>query len=388
MLKHLQRIWLRELAQARKAQQREAGKLLKQVLTPPKVKRAPQPKASKRPSIVAPGMPHTAKTGKRTPLPRKQLAPGRWLSSYYPTLADGAALAARRMRYYLYLPSAFPTRSALAAHGAQRWPMIVMLHGCEQTATDFAQGTRMNALAEQSGHVVLYPEQSLSAHPTRCWKWYDKATQSGGGDISLIVGIIEKVLAKYPIDKTRIYICGMSAGAAMAYILALNHPQLIAAVGVHSGPVFGAGYNPIAAYGVMQHGAAARADSAIAEILQKWPAFPTMPTMLIQGENDRVVRPVNQTQLAQQTCLLNNMTMANAASVVSKAGGRPGSRNPARAYTIRNFLVRRKLLLSVVRIAGLEHAWSGGDGKLAFNSSANPDASRLLMRFFERHQRL
>lgn len=392
MLKRLQRIWLRELARVRKAQQKEAGKLLKQILTPPKVKRAPRPKAARRPSISSLGANSLAGVPKK-PAPEKRSRPGKplpgkWLSSYYSTLTDSAALPARRMRYYLYLPSRFPLRSVPARSEADRWPLIVMLHGCEQSAEDFANGTRMNALAEQKGYAVLYPQQSIRSHPTRCWKWYDKATQSGGGDASLIVGTIEKILARYPIDKTRIYICGLSAGAAMAHIVALNHPDLIAAVGIHSGPLFGAGHNPVLAYGVMQHGAAARADSAIEEILQKLPAFPAMPTILIQGENDRVVRPINQVQLVEQTCILNHMIGDNPARIVSKAGGRAGGKNPAKAYTVRDYIVRRKLLLSVIRIAGLEHAWSGGDGKLAFNSSAKPDASRMMLSFFARHQRL
>ena len=61
-----------------------------------------------------------------------------------------------------------------------------MLHGCQQTATQFAQGTRMNQWAEQMGYAVLYPQQSVSAHAQRCWKWYDRATQEGGGDVPIL----------------------------------------------------------------------------------------------------------------------------------------------------------------------------------------------------------
>ena len=87
----------------------------------------------------------------------------------------------------------------------------------------------------------------------------------------------------------------------MANIVALNHPRLFAAVGMHSGPVFGAGHSQIGALGVMQHGGGLRADMAVREVLMRQPHFPGMPMILIQGEGDSVVRPINQTQLMRQS---------------------------------------------------------------------------------------
>lgn len=392
MLNGLRRLWMRGLVRAGKAQQSQATKLLKSLLAKPKpkIKAKPRLRPVKRPGtppastkaashIRAPAAPKTNAGSARLP--------GKWLSSYYSSLTDGATLPARRMSYHLFLPDRFPVPSARAFQQKGSWPLIVMLHGCEQTAEEFSQGARMNQLAGKKGYAVLYPEQSLRGHSHRCWKWYDKATQDGGGDVGMIVGMIEKVAEKYPIDRSRIYICGISAGAGMANIVALNHPRLIAAIGLHSGPMFGSGHSLIGAYGVMQHGASNRVGSAIAEILHKIPGFPPMPTILIHGQGDRIVRSINQTQLAQQCLLLNRMAAESAAPVVLKPAGWAGSRNPARAYEIGDFYLGKKLLLRVARIAHLEHAWSGGDGSLAFNSSAGPDASKMMLEFFARHRR-
>ncbi|MGV8899961.1 MAG: alpha/beta hydrolase family esterase [Burkholderiaceae bacterium] len=393
MLKGLSRLWLRSLARAGKVQQKQAVRLLKSMVAKPKRKAKPKSIAAKRTST-----PLISARVKKTPLTAsqantkvdvgsRQLA-GKWLACYYASLDDGAMMQLRRMRYYLYLPDRFPAPSARDQQQEKTWPLMVMLHGCEQTAPEFAQGTRMNQLAGQKGYAVLYPEQSLRSHRHRCWKWYDKANQNGGGDVKNIVGMIEKVAEKYPIDRTRIYICGISAGAAMAYIVALNHPDLIAAVGLHSAPVFGAGHSLIGALGVMQHGAHNRIGSAIAEVFHRNPAFPAMPTILIQGQGDKIVRPINQTHLVQQSLLLNRLAAESAAPVVAKPAGRAGSRNPGRAYEIGDFYLRRKLLLRVARIANLEHAWSGGDDSLAFNSAAGPDASKMMLNFFARHRRI
>jgi poly(hydroxyalkanoate) depolymerase family esterase len=296
------------------------------------------------------------------------VAPGKWLAAHVPT-ASG-----QRMSYWLYLPDNLPGPAQ-----RQRMPLVVMLHGCHQTATQLAQGTRMNLWAEKKGYAVLYPQQLVSNQPQRCWKWYDRATQEGGGEVPTIIGIIDKVLAQYPIDRARIYVAGISAGAGMAHILALNHAGLFAAVGLHSGPVFGAGYNTLGALGVMKHGAGLRGDLAAHEILQRRPQFPGMPAILLQGAGDNVVRPINQLQLARQSLLLNRLS--GPAKITHKPQGRHN------AHQLHDFYNGRKLMLRVAHIEQLEHAWSGGDPTLAFNAKAGPDASKMMLDFFSRHQR-
>ncbi|UMR30685.1 PHB depolymerase family esterase [Massilia sp. MB5] len=169
----------------------------------------------------------------------------------------------------------------------------------------------------------------------------------------------------------------------MANILALNHPELFAAVGLHSGPVFGGGHSRIGALGVMQHGAGPRGELAIREILARRAVFPLMPAILIQGEGDKVVRPVNQQQLVQQSLLLNGLPAHTPVRTTLKTGR--GSRH--NAHRIQDFYVGRKLLLRVASVDALDHAWSGGDASLAFNAAAGPDASKMMLDFFGRHRR-
>jgi poly(hydroxyalkanoate) depolymerase family esterase len=374
--------WLRGLNRAGRAQQRSVDKLVKQLLRAPAGVPKPRVKAPAKPKPKPKPKPKAAPRAAKPRPSRVHIAalPGRWLAFCY--MPESAPLSARHMNYWLYLPDKAPP-----ATRAGGMPMVVMLHGCEQSATEFAQGTRMNRLAEQKGYAVLYPQQSLSAHAQRCWKWYDKATQEGGGEVRLIAGTIEQVAERYPIDRSRIYICGISAGAAMANIVALHHPDLIAALGLHSGPAYGAGHGMINALSVMQHGASGQGDAAIAAVLSRRPAFPVMPTILIQGAGDTVVRPINQTHLMRQSLLLNRMPADTAVSVELKPAGR-GNRNPANAHQIRDFYVGKKLLLRVAHIEGLDHAWSGGDATLAFNAKAGPDASKMLLDFFSRQRRL
>lgn len=333
-------------------------------------------------SLLAAAVPQPPKRSRKPPSARPAVAPpplaGRWLMGQH-------ALPSRPglyLHYWLYLPSAMPDR--VGEHG---WPLVVMLHGCQQDATQFADGTRMNRLAEAKGYAVLYPQQSASVQAQRCWRWYERAAQQGGGDTALLVDVIGAVCRQHAIDRRRVYACGLSAGAGMAALLALNHPELFAAVGLHSAPMFGGCHDRLGALRVMRHGAPLQADAAIDGVLARHsPArpMPPMPAILIQGQDDRIVHPFNQRQLARQWLLLNGMPDQPAARSVVKPAGRGGRSN---AHEIHDYVMGRRTLLRVASIGGLGHAWSGGDPSLRFNVAAGPDASRMMLAFFGKHRR-
>lgn len=353
--------WLRSMLRSAKKQQKTTARAVKTLLAVPSIKT----KAAAKPPLRK----TRAKTVVGAPL-GDRLA-GQWSSAHYTGI--GAHGALRSMLYWLYLP---PLASP------QGIPLVIMLHGCDQDANAFAQGTRMNLMAEKQGYAVVYPQQSKASHPQACWKWYDRATQEGGGDVGLIVGIVNTVAAAHPIDRSRIYICGFSAGGAMAHIVALNHPGLIAGLGVHSSPLFGAARGAVGAIKVMLQGDARRAGPAIQEVLDRQPGFPPMPTILFHGEADRVVRPINQFQLEQQALLLNRVPVGTPVEITARE-----RTSRTLGYRLRDVRLQRKLLLRVVQIAELKHAWSGGDASLVFNSGPGPASSKLLLDFFSRHSR-
>lgn len=371
---------LRSLARAGKAQQRLVAKLV--------AKSAP--KAPKRTSSKAkktPGGAHTALEIRQHDRPDVTPAPGKWSTGQFSYVPPSHEEHIPRMSYWLYMPEHIP-----AAATRQGLPLLVMLHGCHQSATQFAKATRMNHHAERKGYAVLYPQQSISVQAQRCWRWYSPAVQHGSGETAALSRLIDMICSQHPIDLRRIYACGISAGAGMAAILALNHPELIAAVGLHSGPVFGAGRNAVEGLRVMRHGSEIAVHTAIDRVLEQrslqravGKPLPPMPALLIHGHDDHVVTPVNQQQLAQQWLRLNGIprsTMAD--SVTVKPHGRGASRN---SHEIKDYLLNRKPILRVVRIGGLGHAWSGGDASERFASKAGPDSSRMMIDFFSKHRR-
>ncbi|GGP24896.1 extracellular catalytic domain type 1 short-chain-length polyhydroxyalkanoate depolymerase [Silvimonas amylolytica] len=361
MLKSLRRLLLGGIASLSKAQLRQQKQLTKVMLgSKPRKTRKSSSKPTRKANATKAA--HTT-----TPLP------GRWINSWYNSATDDLRPPYQRLGYKLYLPK----------HPASM-PLLVMLHGCEQNADDFAEGTRMNRLAAEKGFAVLYPQQALRRHSQRCWPWYERHVQEGGGEVPLIMGAINKVLAQYNLDATRVYVAGISAGAAIAHILALHYPERIAAVGLHSCPVYGAGNGKLSALMVMQGGTLRGGSGTMAEALVRLGETLRMPAILLQGHADKVVRPINQQQLVQQFMTLNQLQETDARQTVFKRSGR--GRN-AQGYQIDDYVVRRKLLLRVCRISELGHAWSGGDGTIKYHADNGPDASKLMWDFFTRHRR-
>ena len=127
-------------------------------------------------------------------------------------------------------------------------PLVVVLHGCNQSAQDAALGTGVNAYADRAGFVAVYPEQSAADNLQLCWNWFQPRHQArGSGEPAAIARITERVLRGRGgpnLDRNRVHVMGLSAGGAMAGILAATYPDLYASVGIHSAPQFGAARSP------------------------------------------------------------------------------------------------------------------------------------------------
>ena len=265
--------------------------------------------------------------------------------------------------YKLYRPNR-PDGEAL--------PLVVMLHGCTQSADDFAAGTRMNALAEELGFLVAYPEQPASANASRCWNWFNAGDQQRGrGEASLIAGITRQVMRDFPVDAGRVYVAGLSAGGATAAIMGATYPDLYAAIGVHSGLACGAARDMPSAFTAMRQGSALAAGATRA-------GGSTVPTIVFHGDGDRTVNAVNGDQVIAQS-----KPAANLKTTVVRGKTPDGV---GYVQTIQADDTGRSVLEQWV-LGGVGHAWSGGSAAGSYTEPRGPDASREMIRFFLAHRR-
>ncbi|WP_039919588.1 extracellular catalytic domain type 1 short-chain-length polyhydroxyalkanoate depolymerase, partial [Thauera linaloolentis] len=134
----------------------------------------------------------------------------------------------------------------------ERLPLLVMLHGCGQTAAQFAHSTRMNGIALRERFLVLYPEQDRTANPQGCWNWYDTRSRHADAEAATLLAAIDQVCLLYPVDREAVALAGISAGASMAALLAIRHPTRFRAVAMHSGVPPGSAHSAATALAAMR----------------------------------------------------------------------------------------------------------------------------------------
>lgn len=284
--------------------------------------------------------------------------------------------AAGERAYALYLPDESP------AGGAR--PLIVMLHGCTQDADDIARGTRLHAVAAARGWMVLYPEQPVTANVRKCWNWYDPAHQRrGAGEPSLIAELTAEVVRTHGGDPSRVFLAGISAGAAMASLVAAAYPDQYGALALHSGLVHGAAQTVADALGVMQRGVASPEPSAEAAWMAMGAQARVVPTLVLHGEQDAVVAPINGAQAARQWFLTNALVRGQPLDTTS--GATDLSERDEGGYRVRRSIYRATdgtPLAWLTMIRELGHAWSGGDSAGSFTDPRGPDATEMMIEFF------
>jgi poly(hydroxyalkanoate) depolymerase family esterase len=293
---------------------------------------------------------------KRAPVSTPDILPegARFVEGTYSNPAGSRA-------YRLFIPTGYQ---------GQPLPLVVMLHGCTQSPDDFAVGTRMNFIAEEQTCFVVYPAQRSEANHAKCWNWFRTADQQRGrGEPSLIAGITHQIMRDYSVDPKRVYIAGLSAGAAAAAIMGATYNDLYAAIAVHSGLACGAAIDLPSAFVAMREGG--RSDDRV--ILGDGPP---VPTIVFHGDRDITVHPNNGDQILEQF-----MTTTSTQKKVHR-GRVPGGH----AYTRTIYTnASGRGIFEHWNIHGAGHAWSGGSPAGSYTDPRGPDATREMLRFFLEH---
>jgi poly(hydroxyalkanoate) depolymerase family esterase len=250
--------------------------------------------------------------------------------------------------FVLYRPASFPEKHENRA-------LVVMLHGCTQTADDFAKGTRMNAAADAGGFLVVYPEQTAAAHPQKCWNWYSpQQFTRDHGEAALLAGLIDSIAHTEGVSAQRVALVGMSAGAAMAANLAVAYPERYSALAMHSGIPALAASDVAAALAAMRQGAADGDALGMRAIAAMGSHVRPIPVIVLHGADDKVVSPSNVTATVRQWTVVNSRVAGASAPVEQHV------------------------------FPGVGHAWSGGSADGTYTAPSGPDATGLIVAFLRK----
>lgn len=294
-------------------------------------------------------------TGKRK-ISQKKMAPS---ANWTTGIAIGAA---GPRRYRLYTPSGIQRN--------ERLPLLVMLHGCGQDAETLAASSRMNTIAARERFFVLYPEQDRLSNVQGCWNWYDTRTGRAQAEANSIIAAIEQICLRQAVDRNRVALAGISAGAGMAVLLATHHPERFQAIAMHSGIAPGVAHSSASAIKAMF------GQSVTTSPLPAISPDVRLPALLvIHGTADNVVAPSNGTEAAMRW-----------GQRVSAKASKPRrvQRGARYAAMITDYRKNGRLVATLCEVERLGHAWSGGAAGHSHSDPKGPDASRMIWSFIAR----
>jgi poly(hydroxyalkanoate) depolymerase family esterase len=196
------------------------------------------------------------------------------------------------LRMLAYVPKNLPAKA----------PVVVALHGCSQTASEYDHGAGWSALADQLGFLVVYPEQLPTNNPKNCFSWFLPGdTARGSGEAHSIYQMVEHAIEKFGADRQKVFVTGLSAGGAMAVVMLATYPEIFAGGAIIAGLPYESAKNVNQAFEAMftdRHYSPRGLGDRVRRASKHHGPWPKIS--IWHGSADPIVKPSNAEQIVQQ----------------------------------------------------------------------------------------
>jgi poly(hydroxyalkanoate) depolymerase family esterase len=257
------------------------------------------------------------------------------------------------LRARLHVPASYRRGNAL----------VVVLHGCTQTAAGYDHGTGWSQLADKEGFIVLLPEQQRSNNPNLCFNWFSPEDASrGSGEALSIRQMINAVQMQHQTDPARVFVTGLSAGGAMAAVMLATYPEIFAGGAVIAGLPYGTARTVPEAFDRMR-GQGLPSPAALVELVRSATSHRgPWPTLSVwHGTSDSTVDQSNAEALIEQWRRLH------------ETSERPASQALVDGHQHRLWKDRQgRTVVEDYRIAGLSHGTPLDPGHAGSGENAGP----------------
>jgi poly(hydroxyalkanoate) depolymerase family esterase len=214
------------------------------------------------------------------------------------------------LRAHLYLPASLAPGAAL----------VVVLHGCTQSAGSYDYGSGWSQLADRHGFALLFPEQVGHNNAAGCFNWFAPGdTRRGAGEVMSIHQMIDATIGRHALDAHRVFITGLSAGGAMALAMMATYPEIFAGGAVIGGLPYGCASSVTEALERMRGHGMPSTSELEASVRSASRHDGTWPSLSVwHGSADHTVVPANADAIAGQWLALHGLQSSPA--VVQKLG--------------------------------------------------------------------
>jgi poly(hydroxyalkanoate) depolymerase family esterase len=271
----------------------------------------------------------------------------------------------------------------------QKKPLLLLLHGCKQTADIILEGTGLKEEALRRDFFLLVPDQSTVMNNDHCWNWFYSHEQVRGSlnEMTSIISAIEVLGKSYAIDRSKIYAAGISAGGAMAHNLLACYPDYFSGVAIHSGLAFKTAENIFEAQTVLTSTAQKDPEYlgsktyACGRISSKPRALKKI--LIIHGLDDKRVPSLHADLMSSTQEVLNDLLDDEIINHSDTPQAYEHTTNFANGYKAfisdKNYksFSERKIL-----IKGLQHAWGGGKPISVNFDPAAPSSNAFIFNYF------
>jgi poly(hydroxyalkanoate) depolymerase family esterase len=284
---------------------------------------------------------------------------------------DGFGTNPGALRMFAYVPEQLPRASAL----------VVVLHGCGQTATGYDFGTGWSTLARRYGFALLMPEQQAANNANTCFNWFNPGDIARGrGEAASIRQMVARMVADHKIDTRRIYITGLSAGGAMTSVMLATYPEVFAAGAIIAGLPFGIAGNVREALGGMMQ-PASRPAGKLGDLVRKASRYkgPWPKVSVWHGSADRTVNPGNADEIVKQWLDVHGLPSAPMSTGIVDGHPRDVWWNADGETVVESYTISDMAHGTPLGLAGSDERY-GAEG--AFLIEAGISSSYLIANFF------
>ncbi len=217
---------------------------------------------------------------------------------------DGFGSNPGGLRGWVHVPDRLAAKPAL----------VVVLHGCTQTAAGYDRGSGWSQLADEHGFVLLYPEQQRANNPNSCFNWFTpEDTVRDGGEALSIRQMIATVVTRHGIDPARVFVTGLSAGGAMTSVMLATYPDVFASGAIIAGLPYGSASGVVQALDRMRGHGAVDAEMLGDLVRRASPHRGPWPTVSIwHGGADATVHSSNREAILAQWRAVHGVAAAPA----------------------------------------------------------------------------